>query len=377
MKIAVNTRLLLKNKLEGIGWFTFETLKRITVAHPEHQFYFIFDRPYNKEFIFSDNITPIVAGPQSRHPILWYLFFQVSVKRILRKLKPDIFISPDGYIPLNTNTKTLAVIHDIAYEHFPETVPYLVGKYYRYFFPRFARNATRIATVSQFSKNDIMAYYGVPDEKVDVVYNGYNPAFHSIPESDKLKVRQKLTDNQPYFTFLGGLYPRKNIARLIQAFELFKKESGLPHKLVLIGKHVFGTEELIDQANASEYNKDIIFTGRIDTFEELNKTIASAEAMTYVSIFEGFGIPCLEAMKCGIPVIASNTSSMPEVCGKAALYIDPYSTESISKAMLEIVTNKQLKDILINASTEMLDKYGWDKTAGLLWQSVEEVLNSK
>ena len=376
MKIAVNTRLLLKNKLEGIGWFTYETLKRITVAHPEHQFYFIFDRPYSEEFIFSANITPIVSGPQSRHPILWYLFFQISVKKLLRKLKPDIYVSPESYMPLGLHIPSLIVMHDIAYEHYPETVPSLVRKYYKYFFPRFAKQATRIATVSEFSKQDIVKYYSVPESKIHVVYNGFNTAFHPVSDEEKLAIRQKFSGGNPYFVFLGGLYPRKNIARLIQAFELFKKKNNSPHKLILIGKHVFGTEQLLSQANASEFKNDIIFTGRIDSFEELNALLASAEAMTYVSIFEGFGIPCLEAMKCGSAVIASNTSSLPEVCGDAALYVDPLSVVDIADAMQKISTDTVLKTKLIEASKIQLQKFSWNATADKLWNSIEKTMRT-
>ncbi len=100
MKIVVNTRLLLKNKLEGIGWFTYETFKRITQQHPEHQFYFLFDRKFDDSFIFSDNIEPIVVSPQARHPALFYLWFEHAVPRVLNKINADIFVSPDGYLSL-------------------------------------------------------------------------------------------------------------------------------------------------------------------------------------------------------------------------------------------------------------------------------------
>ncbi len=103
MRIAVNTRLLLKDRLDGMGWFTFETLKRITVSHPEHEFIFLFDRPYDPEFVFSANVKPVVAGPPARHPVLWYLWFDWTVTRILRKEKADIFVSPDGYLSLRTD----------------------------------------------------------------------------------------------------------------------------------------------------------------------------------------------------------------------------------------------------------------------------------
>src|SRR5437870_5053787 len=138
MKIAVNTRLLLKNRLEGTGWFAYETMKRITIQHPEHHFYFIFDRAFDRIFIFSDNITPIVIGPPARHPVLWYIWFNWSLRMVFNRIKPDIFLSPEAYICLDTKVKTINVIHDIAFEHYPQTVPWLVRKYYKYYFPGFS-----------------------------------------------------------------------------------------------------------------------------------------------------------------------------------------------------------------------------------------------
>jgi glycosyltransferase involved in cell wall biosynthesis len=177
MKIAVNTRLLLKDKMEGIGWFTYETLKRITASHPEIEFIFIFDRKPSQDFIFSENVQAVVAHPQSRHPILWYLFFEFGVYRVLKKHKPDLFLSPDGWLSLRSNTPQLAVIHDLNFEKHPEFVPFLVRKYYLYFFPRFAKKARRLTTVSEYSKKDIVSRYGVDEDKVDVVYNGVNDVF--------------------------------------------------------------------------------------------------------------------------------------------------------------------------------------------------------
>src|ERR1039457_2407091 len=159
MNIAVNTRLLIKDKLDGIGWFTYESLKRITVQHPEHSFYFIFDRKFNPEFIFSNNITPIVLYPQARHPLLFYLWFEYSLSSLLKRLNADLFLSPDGYLSLKSDTKSLAVIHDLNFEHYPNDLPFLVRKYYRYYFPKFANKATIIATVSEFSKQDNVKQY--------------------------------------------------------------------------------------------------------------------------------------------------------------------------------------------------------------------------
>ena len=137
MLIAVNTRLLLKDKLEGIGWFTYESLKRITKNHPEHNFLFLFDRPFSEEFIFSDNIIPIVVGPQARHPLLWYWWFEQSLPKIFHKHEPDLFLSPDGFLSLSyaapagtKQCKQLAVIHDLNFEYYPQDFPFLARKYF-------------------------------------------------------------------------------------------------------------------------------------------------------------------------------------------------------------------------------------------------------
>lgn len=376
MEIAVNTRLLLKNKMEGIGWFAYETLKRITQQHPEHHFYFIFDRPYDDEFIFADNVTPIIVGPQSRHPILWYIWFEISVRQLINRLKPDVFFSPEGYLPLRTNVKTINVIHDIAYEHYPETVPGLVGKYYRHFMPKFAKNAKLIATVSAYSKSDIIKYYNVPEEKVRVVFNGFNTFFHPVDNNIKEEVQRKWTKSNDYFVFVGGLYPRKNILNLIKAYISFRKNSSFLVKLLLVGNKAFKSKELISFAESSDYKEDIIFTGRIETTEELNNIIGSALAMTYVSVFEGFGIPCLEAMRCGIPVIASNTSSIPEVCGDAAVYVDPHSINNIADGMKKIAADPGLRHVLVEKGYKQTEKFSWQKTADKLWECIEEVAKS-
>ena len=185
MVIAVNTRLLLKDKLEGIGRFTCETLRIITKKHPEHQFVFIFDRKFSPEFIFSNNITPVVAFPQARHPILWYGFFEWGIPPVLKKHNADLFLSPDGWLSLRSKTRSMAVIHDLNFFHFPEFIPWHIMQYYSYYFPRFVQKADRIATVSEFTRSDIVSRFHYDPSKIDVVYNGANDIFKPIDETGK------------------------------------------------------------------------------------------------------------------------------------------------------------------------------------------------
>jgi len=375
MEIVVNTRLLIKDKLEGIGWFSYETLKRITNEHPEHHFIFLFDRDFDEEFIFSDNITPLIFSPQARHPILFYWWFEHTVAGFLNKYKPDVFLSPDGYLSLNSDVKQLAVIHDLNFEHHPNDLPWLVRKYYHHFFPKFAQKATRIATVSEFSKNDIMQQYRIDASKIDVVFNGCNAIYQPIDIETAKSVKEKYSTNCDYFLFVGALHPRKNISRLFQAFDKFKSQHFCSIKLVIVGEKYYWTSEIKLTYLNMVHKKDVIFTGRLSN-ESLAEVTASALALTYLPYFEGFGIPILEAMNCSVPVITSNITSMPEVAKGAALLVNPFSIDSIADAMCELYTNPKLKQTLVDKGNVRKLDFSWDKTANALWESVLKTATS-
>jgi len=370
MKIVINTRLLIKGRIDGISRFTYETVKRICQNHPEHQFYLLFDRMYSKEFIFGDNVKPIIVPFQARHPFLWWFWFHSQVPRVLNALKPDVFVSTDGYSVVTGDTPVVDVIHDLNFEHFPEHLPYLVRKYYQKYFPQYAQKATRIATVSEFSKNDIHTLYTIPLEKIDVVYNGVSSSFQPLLDVEKIIIKQKYTNSTDYFVYAGTLHPRKNIEGLFAAFKIFKEKTQSTMKLVIVGESMFLAKTIQKAYDKHPYKKDIVFTGRVSD-KDLNYLLGSAFAMTYVPFFEGFGIPILEAFACNIPVITSNCTSMPEVAGEAALLCDPTNVESIANAMIQLYSDKDLPQKLIAHSQEQLQKFTWDKTAELLWESIE------
>lgn len=369
LRIAVNARLLLPGKIEGLGRFAVETFRCITRDHPEHDFIFIFDRKPAAEYIFSNNVIPVVAHPQARHPVLWYLFFEWGVTKALRKYEADIFISPDGWLSLRTGVPSLAVIHDLNFFHNPQWIGKLPLYYYRKYFPQFIRKAKRLATVSEFSKRDIAAMFEVDLESIDVVYNGINEEIISLPESEKLLIRKNHTEGNPYFLFLGLVHPRKNLTRIIKAYESFRNSSDFNFKLLVVGSTKYWTEDTREAWENSKYKPDIIFKGRIPD-GELYEILAACEALVYASLFEGFGIPILEAFRARVPVITSNVTSMPEVGGDAAHYVDPESTDSISNAMNLIAKDKAYADQLVQKGTEQLKKFSWQATADKLWQSI-------
>lgn len=376
MKIAVNTRLLLPDRLDGIGWVAFETLKRITRAHPEHEFFFMFDRKWDDRFIFSDNVTPLALSPQARHPFLYYLWFEHAIPRTLKKIGADLFLSPDAYLSLRTKVDSVAVFHDLNFEHYPKDIPFWNRNYYKYYFPKFAKKATQIVTVSEFSKKDLMNLYDIPAEKISVVYNGANEEFKPIGDSHKRETRNKHTGGNPYFLFVGSLHPRKNLARLFQAFDYFKEQHKSDIKLLVIGSKQYWTSE-IEQAFAGMRNKDEVIFGGRQPAEELYKIVASGLAMTYVSYFEGFGIPIIEGYRCDTPVVTSNVTSMPEVAGDAAVLIDPFSVKSIAEGLEKVAFDPELRTRLIEKGRERRQLFTWDNSARELWEVIEKVLYKK
>ncbi len=374
MRIAVNTRLLLKNKLEGIGWFSYESLKRIVTAHPEHEFIFIFDRKYDPVFVFADNVIPVVAKPPARHPVLWWLWLECVIPRVLNKYKADLFVSPDGFLSLRSNVPSLNVIHDINFEHYPEQLPWMVCKFYRWHFPKAAKKACRIGTVSEYSKQDIASVYDISTQKIDVYYNGANSLYQPASEGKKASVRQEITGGNPYFIFIGALNPRKNVPGLLKAFDRFKKTDKKNHKLVVVGGAMHQSHAISKTMNQMQHKNDVVFTGRMDV-EKLSGVMGAAQALVYVPFFEGFGIPIVEAMNAEVPVVCSNCTSMPEVAGEAALLVDPYNTEEIASAMQNIAQKDDLRKKLIEKGRKQRMKFSWDKTAEKFWLSIEKCLH--
>lgn len=375
MKIIVNTRLLLANKLSGMGWTAFHTLKRMVQQHPEHQFIFLFDRKFDEQFIFGPNVIPEVIYPPTRHPLLVYFWFEHAILKAFQKHTPDIFFSPDGYLSLKiTNIPSLPVIHDLNFEHYPNDLPAVDRIFYRRFFPKYATHAKRIVTVSEFSKNDLVSTYKISPDKIDVVYNGVNEIFQPVTEAVKKTIQGELTDNCDFFVCIGVLVPRKNIVRMLQAFEAFKKISGSRVKLVIVGQKLFMTSEIEKTYATSKVKHEILFTGHITT-EKLRDILGSALSLVYVSYFEGFGMPIIEAMHSNVPVITSNITSMPEIAGNAALFVDPFSVDSIANGMLSIYKDETLRKALIEKGKIQRQAFSWDSTAKQVWQSIEKTVN--
>lgn len=373
MVIAVNTRFLLVDYLEGYGNFIYETFRRITEQHPEHEFIFIFDRPYDKRFLFSNNIKTVVTGPAARHPLLWKLWYDIKVPVILKRYKVDVFVSCDGFCSLGTKVPQCLVVHDLAFLHYPSTIKKSHLLFYKRYTPKFLGKAISIATVSEFSKKDIIAQYGTDAKKINVVYNGVKEIFNPINNDAKATIKNKYTDGKEYFIYAGSIHPRKNLITLLKAFSVFKKRQQTNMKLVLAGRLAWQYESFEKDLKSYKYRNDVVLTGYVEE-AVLAEIIGAAYGLVYPSFFEGFGVPVLEAMRCDVPVITSADSAMQEIAKDAALYADANSHTDIANKMMLLYKDENLRKELILKGRQIVKQYSWDKTATLLWQSIVKVM---
>ena len=370
MRIAINGRVLIENQLEGIGYFTREVICNLVELYPQHDYLVLFDRPPSDQFLFP-GLEYRVLRPAARHPLLYHLWFEVLVPWHLRNWDAELFLSFDGFTSRHLKIPVVTAIHDLAYAHHPEAVKGRELGYYKKYQPLFASASAAVLTVSEFSRKDIHQRYSVPIENVFTVYNG-SRFEKTSPELDGKVLLQYNLEPEKYFIYTGSLHPRKNIVRLIRAFEQFSEEVLSGFKLVLAGRDAWKVQEINGVIEESYYKNQIVRTGYISD-QELWTLLSEAAGLCYISLFEGFGVPVLDALHAGTPVIGSETTSIPEVAGAAGLLVDPEDVGAIAAAMAALVKNDDLRKQLKQEGRQQKLKYSWASTTRKIYDVVSEV----
>lgn len=370
MVIAINTKALLPGKMEGYGYYIEEIFSRIAIDHPEHQFYFLFDRPFDRRFIYAANIHPVIIKPEARFPFAWHIWYNWMLPIALKKIKADVFVSPDGFCSLRTKVPQCLVVHDLAFLHHPEFISKPHLRYYQKNTGRFLKKANVIATVSEYSKNDIAEKYKIDPAKIHITSNAPNSLFQPLEYEEKEAVKAKYSAGCEYFIYTGSIHPRKNLVNLLKAFSRFKKRQKSNMKLLFAGRLAWKTDEFTKLLATFRFRNDVVLTGYLDR-NELAKLTASAYALVYPSFFEGFAVPPLEALQCGVPAIVSNNSAMPEVGGDAYLYIDAENPDDIAEKMMLIYKDEALRSRLIENGKRRLQQFSWDESAKKMWSCIE------
>jgi len=259
--------------------------------------------------------------------------------------------------------KLVVTIHDLCFLHFPETFSKFEAWRLKTLIPLTARKSSKIITGSHYSKSDIIRTYRVDPEKIEVIPYGVSSNFK--PEKNPIRIRQildKYNISRPYILSVGRLNPRKNLVSLARAYSILKERESIPHKLVIVGKKDYDTKEIIQSIEEMEHANNVIITGFVPD-DDLPYLYYGAEVFVYPSLFEGVGLPVLEAMKSGVPVVASNTSSLIEIVGDAGIIINPLSSEEMAQAISRLIKSQNLRRHYREKGLQRAEIYSWKVTA--------------
>ncbi len=373
MTIAVNAIFFNSANLEGYGHYTVSIFKLLVKQYPQHQFVFVYDRPHGADLVSGANVQSITVAPAARHIPAFFYWYNISAALAVKKLKADVWVQPYGFCSLSTTIPQVLVVHDLAFKHFPQHISWMQRWHYAAMTPRFLKKAKRVVTVSEFSKQDIIQSYPNLQLNPTVISGAARSGFVPLSWDEKEQVKEAYTDGYEYFLCVGGINPRKNMMHILKAFSLFKKWHKSNMKLVFAGRLAWQYQEFVEKLKTFKYRNDVLLTGYVEE-KILQKLTGAAYASLYVSDFEGFGLPIVEAMQSGVPVVVGNNSSMPEVGGDAVLYADSTDPENIASQMQALYRNEKMRENMIQKGLERAAHYNWEKTAQLFW---EEILATK
>lgn len=361
MKIAIQAADLDAPRIDGTRVYILNLLKYFGALDCSSEFLI-----YHKSK-FNPHLTPPnFSNYKFFTRNLSHLWTQTVFCQGLWKEKPDVLWMPMHNVPLfrRKNLKTVVTIHDLAFKYFPETFTRKDLFKINLLTWLAIRLSDKIITISESSKKDILKFYPrVKAENIRVIYHGFDPDVYEKARDRKKEeaIKERLGVKGPYLIYIGAIQPRKNLERLVEAFGRIKQNRP-DLKLVLVGEKAWLSEGVFKKIETSAYKKDIICPGRLD-FESLGHLLRAAEVFVFPSLYEGFGIPVLEAFAARVPVISANNSSLPEVGGEAAVYFDGKSTADLAEKIEKILTDENLRKTCVEKGVERIKKFSWEKCA--------------
>lgn len=362
MKIAIQAADLDHSRIDGTRVYILNLLKYFGKLDMDSEFFLYHQKEFNPELTPPkfENYKII----QKTFPFLWT---QIMFAYEIWKENPDVLWMPMHNLPIfrRKKLKTIVTIHDLAFKIFPESFKKNDLRKLNFFADYSIRNADKIIAISEATKQDILKFYPeINAQKIKVIHHGFSADVFSqerdVKYEKELKNRLKIAGN--YILYSGALQPRKNIERLIEAFEMYKKRSKSDIKLVLAGEKAWLWEEIEKKVKNSPYCADIIMPGKLK-FCDMGHLFRGADVFVYPSLYEGFGITVLEAFASGVPLITASNSSLPEVGGNAALYFNATDTEELSARIEEVLSSEKLRSDLIEKGREQIKNFSWEKCA--------------
>jgi len=373
MKIAINTLGPSKIKA-GIGNYVVNLVKELSKIDKSNNYLIIANKD-NADFfdLNNKNFETFIAPKYTTIKLLRLLWEQLKLPFILKKNNVDLLHSPGFVAPLIKTTKSVVTIHDMTFFSHAKYHTIFKQIYFGKMIPLSARNTDAIIADSNNTKEEIGKYLDIPGNKITTVYLGAGKEFKPIRKTTAQKILlDKYGIHHKFVLFVGMIEPRKNLARLVEAFKNAKDRNT---KLVIVGKKGWHTKELSNTIKKVELQNDVIFTGYVPD-EDLIMFYNATEFFIYPSLYEGFGIPVIEAMACGCPVITSNISSMKEISGDSAILVEPQNVENITTAIKKLLKNKSLRKELSKSGIERAKFFTWKITAEKTLDVYNKVLDN-
>ena len=348
----------LDNQYAGIHIYTREIIKALAKTDSEHTYIAVRLRA-GTEFVDTSVEELVVPSPALPAYAGFRLF--VKIPQLLAKAKVDIVVEPRHFGPFNLPKpiKRVTVIHDLTPVLFPEMHEWMSSKLQRWFLPSILKRTDHIITNSKYTKGDVLKVYPFTKEKTTAILLGKETIFQPTSNDAGLV---KYGVRSPFILSVGTLEPRKNLSRLLAAFESLKQSIHTNFQLVLVGKKGWKNRDLMERIATSPFSKDIVLTGYVERMD-LPALYSSAAFFVYPSLYEGFGLPLLEAMACGTAILASKVSSLPEVGGEAALYFDPYSVQDLTQQLIRLVQNDEERERRAHSCLQRSTQFSWEKAA--------------
>lgn len=348
----------------GVSQYIIQFLKHCRELAPDMQFDVILYEDEKKVYTDHDpGLNTIVQSERWRKATINILWHQFAMPGFVRRGGYDAVFIPGGNrrLPWRLPCPTVATCHDLGILHVPDKYDALHAFYNLRVLPALLRRQTHLLTVSETSKQDIVSYTGIPSDRISVTYNGVDHEMYQPGDREEARalVEKNYGVDAPYILYISRIdHPGKNHIRLVEAFNHLKATTALPHKLVLAGSDWSRADEVHRAAENSASAKDIVFTGFAPT-ADLPALYRGADCFAFPSLFEGFGIPIVEAMNCGIPVACADISCLPEIAGDAAVLFDPYDVASIAGALEQILTDESLRAQCVARGLERAKRYNW------------------
>ncbi len=363
MRIAINSQLLFFEKSfrnAGVSRYIYNLIRELAKIDTQND-YFIFVNKTFQPFVNKNNFHFIKSNVNTTKPMIRVFWEQLVLPFLLLKYKIDVFHAAVNILPIFCPVKSVVTVHDLITIECADS-RYAKKNVYHNFLSKATKKANKVIAVSSWVKKGMHDYFGVPENKIRVIHEGAAANFRILDKKTVKAFQKKRELNFPFILFVGTLEPRKNIGSLIEAYVLLKKNRKISQKLVIVGGKGWLYDEVFSTIKKHGLENEVVFTGSVD-HSELPLYYNAADLFVFPSLHEGFGLPPLEAMQCGCPVIVSNCSSLPEVVGDAAIKINPENVDELADAMKRVMQSSKLRKELAKKGLAQAGKFSWEKAA--------------